>query len=265
MNQPFDLTGKVALVVGAGGLGGAQAVGLARAGADIAVGDVCATQLEQTRQTVERVGRRATAHQVDITRREDVCRLAGEVVAGHGEIDILVNAAGVTRRAPSEEFSEQEFDRILDVNLNGLFFTCQAVGKVMIAQGGGRIINMASIFAEVGNPESVAYAASKGAVAQVTRTLALEWTPYNIAVNAISPSWFDTSMAAGLNDTAELYKGSTVIPSNDEVYKRTVGRVPFKRMGLPEEIVGATVFLASDAASMVTGHLLAVDGGYLAG
>jgi NAD(P)-dependent dehydrogenase (short-subunit alcohol dehydrogenase family) len=185
------------------------------------------------------------------------------VVKEFGRIDILLNSAGVTRRYPSEEFDEQQFDRIIDINLNGLFYACQAVGKVMIGQGGGRIINMGSIFSSTGLPESLAYSVSKGAVAQITRTLAVEWAAFGVAVNAVLPSWFETPLGNVVADRAQFYKGASKLPSAEQLRERTVGRVPLGRLGKPEEIVGATVFLASEASSMVTGHLLAVDGGFL--
>jgi 2-deoxy-D-gluconate 3-dehydrogenase len=265
MTKLFDLTGKVALVLGAAGmLGEAQALGLASAGADIVLADVFPKNTEATISAIQELGSRAIFQQVDIRSPESVEALTQAALAEFGKIDILINSAGITHRYPSEEFDDQVFDRILDINLHGMFYTCQSVGKVMKAQGGGRIINMASVFAFAGNPESIAYAASKGAAAQLTRTLAVEWAEFNIAVNGIAPSWFETPMGTLSDNIDSLYKGSTRKPTKEELFNRTIGKVPLKRMGQPHEIIGATVFLASAEASMVTGHLLAVDGGFLA-
>ncbi|CAK4851047.1 unnamed protein product [Aphanomyces euteiches] len=245
-------------------LGEAQAIGLAKAGADIVLADVSPKHTEATLQQIKELGRKAIFIQVDITAPESVEALTQNVLREFGKIDILINSAGITHRYPSEEFDDAVFDRIMDINLNGMFYSCQSVGKIMKAQGGGRIINMASVFAFAGNPESIAYAASKGAVAQLTRTLAVEWADANIAVNGIAPSWFETPMGTLSDNIDTLYSGSTRKPTKEELFNRTIGKVPLKRMGQPHEIVGATVFLASQEASMVTGHLLAVDGGFLA-
>ncbi|WP_135553602.1 SDR family NAD(P)-dependent oxidoreductase [Paenibacillus cymbidii] len=265
MNNPFDLSGKTAIVVGgAGGLGRQQAIGLANAGADVAVADVNAERLAAVKREIERIGRKARTFLTDITDASAVQAMTDAVVADYGRIDILVNAAGITQRHPSEDFPEELFERILNINLNGLFYACQSVGSVMIRQGGGRIINVASIFATVGLPESVAYSMSKGAVVQITRTLAVEWADCHVAVNGLMPSWFETPMGKVADNRDQFYKGATRVPTAEELQKKTIGRVPLRRYGLPHEIIGATVFLASDAASMVTGHLLAVDGGFLA-
>jgi gluconate 5-dehydrogenase/2-deoxy-D-gluconate 3-dehydrogenase len=264
MKGLFDLTGKTALVIGAGGLGEPQAIGLAEAGADVALADVNKERMEATKAEIAKRGRKVITFPVDITDAANVKLLVSDVVAQFGRIDILLNSAGITRRYPSEEYDEEMFDRIIDINLNGLFYACREVGKVMIEQGGGRIINMGSIFSAVGLPESLAYSTSKGAVSQLTRALAVEWAEHGIAVNGIMPSWFETPMGNVVADRASFYKGASKLPSPEELQERTTGRVPMRRLGLPREIVGATVFLASDAASMVTGHMLAVDGGFLA-
>lgn len=258
-----DLTNQTALVVGgSGALGRQQALGLARAGANIALADIAEDRLAEIHREIETLGRKVSSSAVDITDPSAVERLVDSIVAEFGGIDILVNSAGITRRSPSEEFDEALFDRIIAVNLNGLFFVTQAVGRQMIAKGGGRIINMGSIFGAVGLPESPAYSMSKGAVCQMTRTLAVEWAPHGIAVNAILPSWFETPMGNVVTDRNLFYKGAGKIPTSAELTERTIGRVPLARLGQPPEIIAATVFLAS--APMVTGHLLAVDGGFLA-
>lgn len=265
MNRLFDLTGKTAVVVGAGGmLGGAQAMGLAEAGADILLADVAFGNSANTLEAIRQLGRKAEFQQVDITDPVSVDGLMQAALSHFGRIDVLVNSAGITHRYPSEEFVNDVFDRIMDINLHGLYYACRAAFPIMKQAGGGRIINMASIFGFAGNPESIAYAASKGAVAQLTRSLAVEWAPHGIAVNGIAPSWFETPMGTLVNDLDRIYAGASRKPTKEELHDRTIGRVPLGRMGQPEEIMGATVFLASDASSMVTGHFVAVDGGFLA-
>lgn len=263
--RPFDLSGKVALIVGGGGaLGGAQAEGLARAGADIVIADLAPDSSEARLAAIRRLGRKTRFQQVNVADPDSVETLVEAACSFAGRLNIVVNSAGITQRYPSEEFDDRAFDRILDVNLHGLFYTCKAAAIRMMRNGGGRIINTASIFSFAGNPESIAYAASKGAVAQLTHTLAVEWAQYGIAVNAVAPSWFETPMGTLANDIDRMYAGASRKPAKEELHARTVGRVPLLRMGQPHEIVGATVFLASEAASMVTGHILAVDGGFLA-
>jgi len=265
MKSLFDLTGKTALVFGAaGGLGRQQAIGLASAGAVVAVADQNAEGLGVTESEISVNGGSGKSFPVDITNFQAVESVVDAVVGSFGKIDILVNSAGMTRRSPSEEYDADLFDRILNVNLDGIFFACQAVGKHMIRQQSGRIINAGSIFGVVGIPESPAYAASKGAVTQLTRALAVEWAEHGIAVNGLLPSWFETPMGNVVADRKNFYRGASRLPSPEELAERTTGRVPFKRLGQPWEIIGATLFLASEASSMVTGHLLAVDGGFLA-
>lgn len=260
MTNMFDLTGKVALVIGIGGLGQPQAVGLADAGATVALADIDMKRLEAVSAEIADKAHSVKTFQVNVTDAQSVEALVADVVKEYGRIDILLNSAGMTRRFRSEEFDEDVFDQIIALNLNGLFYACQEVGKVMIRQGGGRIINMGSIFSAAGLPESLAYSTSKGAVAQITRTLAVEWAEHGIAVNGIMPSWFETPMG----NVVANYKGASTQLTPEQLHERTVGRVPLRRKGMPDEIIGATVFLASDAASMVTGHMLAVDGGFLA-
>ena len=265
MITEFDLTGKTALVIGAGGgLGREQAVGLARAGADVAIADLNQDALRSTQAAIVAVGRRVQAFGLDITAAAEVDGVVEAAESRLGPLHILVNSAGMTRRGASEDYDAELFERILDTNLNGVFYACQSAGRRMMKTGGGRIINMGSIFSSVGLAESAAYSMSKGAVAQLTRALAIEWAPFGIAVNAILPSWFDTAMGNVVTDREKFYAQNSDIPSSADLAARTTGRVPMRRVGKPPEIVGATVFLASAAASMVTGHLLAVDGGFLA-
>jgi gluconate 5-dehydrogenase len=248
----FDLGGRVVLVVGgAGGLGAAMARGIAGAGAAVAVADRDAGGAAAVADAIRAAGGKAVAAGVDVTDPLSVERMVEDVGAGLGPIDGLVNAAGITRRAPAAEFPLGDWERILAVNLTGTFLCCQAVGRPMLARRRGRIVNIASIAGEIGLPGTIAYSASKGGVVMVTRALAVEWAPFGVQVNAIAPSWFETSMGK-------------IIGAEPAYHERAMRRVPAGRMGRPDELVGAAVFLLSDAAAMVTGHVLAVDGGVLA-
>lgn len=243
----FDLSDRVALVTGAAsGLGHAIAGGLVAAGAVVHLADVDPVVQQDERAGV--VGR----HHMDVTRHEDVGRVVGDVIAGEGRIDVLVNSAGIAERHAAEDFPESAWDRIIAVNLKGSFVTCQAVGRHMLAAGRGAIINMASIGASIAYPHASAYLQSKGGVAQLTRSLAVEWADRGVRVNAIAPSLFATPIVARADrDT-------------DVTSRHILNRTPVGRLGRPEEVIGPAIFLASDAASMVTGHVLQVDGGFLA-
>jgi NAD(P)-dependent dehydrogenase (short-subunit alcohol dehydrogenase family) len=248
----FDLDGRVVVVTGGGGgLGSAMARGVATAGAAVAVADCAADRAASVAETIRAAGAKSLAVTVDVADAASVARMVDEVTTGLGPIDGLVNAAGITRRCAAAEFPLADWERILAVNLTGTFLCCQAVGRGMLARRRGRIVNIASIAARIGLAGTVAYSASKGGVVMVTRALAVEWAPHNVQVNAIAPSWFATDMG-------------NIIEREPEYRERVMRRVPVGRMGRPDELVGATVFLLSDAATMVTGHVLAVDGGVLA-
>jgi NAD(P)-dependent dehydrogenase (short-subunit alcohol dehydrogenase family) len=250
--SPFDLGGRAVLVVGgAGGLGRAMARGVAAAGAAVAVADLDAGAADAVAMEIAGDGAKTLGVRVDVTDAASVTAMVERVGEALGPIEGLVNAAGITRRAAAAEFPLDDWQRILAVNLTGTFLCCQAVGRGMLARQRGRIVNIASIAARIGLPGTLAYSASKGGVVMVTRQLAVEWAPYNVQVNAIAPSWFSTAMGH-------------LIDREPEYRDRVLRRVPLGRMGQPEELVGAVVFLLSDAASMVTGHVLAVDGGVLA-
>jgi len=249
----FDLTGKVALVTGGGrGLGRGMAFALAQAGADVAVTSRTKSQLEETAKAIEALGRRAFAVTCDVTQPESIEKTVEAVLDRFGRLDILVNAAGVNKRMPSLEVTPELWDLIVDTNLKGTFFCCQAAAKVMKEQGGGKIINIGSLASEIGLPRRAPYTAAKSGVLGLTKALAVEWAPYNICVNAIGPGYYRTEM------TEPLF-------ADKEWTKKLLARIPMKRAGLPEDLAGAVIFLASKASDYVTGQIIYVDGGFLAG
>jgi 2-dehydro-3-deoxy-D-gluconate 5-dehydrogenase len=250
MANPFDLTGKVAIVTGAnGGIGQAIALSLAQAGADIAA--VGRTPAQDTVAQVRALGRRAEIVSADLSSIEPVQRVVDETIAKLGGLDILVNNAGIIRRADSIDFTEEDWDAVVDTNLKLLFFLCQAAGRHMIAQGGGKIVNIASLLSFQGGVRVPSYTASKSGVAGLTKLLANEWADKGINVNAIAPGYIAT------NNTAALQADET---RNRQIQER----IPAGRWGKPADIGGAAVFLASSAADYIHGHVLAVDGGWLA-
>ena len=247
----FDLEGRIAAVTGGGsGLGAAMAAGLAQAGAAVAVVDIDETQAGEVAGGIAGSGASAAAYRCDVTNPEQVDQVASSIMAEFGGIDVLVNSAGIAFRSPAEEFPEDRFDAILAVNLKGTFLSCQRFGRAMLERRGGTIVNIASIGSLIAYPHGSAYIASKGAVLQLTRALALEWIG-RVRVNAIAPGLFRTPL------TEAGAKRSTV--TSDFIGRRLLR----ERVGEPEEIVGAAIFLASDASLLVTGHTLPVDDGYL--
>jgi 2-dehydro-3-deoxy-D-gluconate 5-dehydrogenase len=247
----FNLEGKFALVTGTGtGIGAGIAKALAQAGAHVACHDV-GDQARGTSDEIRALGRRSIALSADLSKRPAQDGLVAATLKEFGRIDILVNNAGLIRRAPATDYSDEDWDLLLEVNLSAPFRLSRAVGKLMIENGGGRIVNIASLLAFQGGILVPAYAASKGGVAQVTKALANEWACKNVNVNAIAPGYIAT------NNTAALRA--------DETRSRQIlERIPAGRWGTPEDIAGAAVFLCSEAARYVTGHVLAVDGGWLA-
>ncbi len=248
----FDLRDRVAVVTGGGsGLGAAIAIGYAQAGVRVVIADIDDDGAAATRAIIDGQGGTATTLHLDVTDKAAVDATADQVVEAHGRVDILVNSAGSAFRSPAEDFPEEWFDFILDLNLKGTYLCCQAFGRKMLAQGKGSIINLGSIGSFIAYPWASAYLASKGGVLGVTRGLALEWRERGVRVNAIGPTLMDsplTRMAARRTSlTADFIKGRMLRP----------------RLGLPRELIGAAVFLASDAAELVTGHTLMCDDGYL--
>jgi len=251
MSNPFDLTGKVALVTGANtGIGQGIAVALAAAGADIAAAGRSAPT--ETQKAVEALGRKFVSIQADFGSTEPVARVVEETVAALGGIDILVNNAGIIRRADSIDFSEDDWDAVMNTNLKTVFFLTQAVVKRMLDEGrGGKVINIASLLSFQGGIRVPSYTASKSGLAGLTKILANEWAARGVNVNAIAPGYFDT------NNTEALRA--------DEVRNRSIlDRIPAGRWGQPGDIGGAAVFLASSASDYVHGVTLPVDGGWLA-
>jgi NAD(P)-dependent dehydrogenase (short-subunit alcohol dehydrogenase family) len=248
----FRLDRRTVVVTGGGGgLGSAMARGLAGAGAAVAVTDTDGARARAVAEAIRAAGGRASAAALDVTDAAAVERVMDEVETALGPIDGLLNAAGITCRAAAVDFPRAAWEQVLAVNLTGSFVCCQAAGRRMIARGAGAIVNVASVAGRIGLPGTIAYLASKGGVVMLTRGLAVEWAGHGVRVNAIAPSWFATDMG-------------NLIDREPEYRDRVLRRVPLGRMGRPEELVGATVFLLSEAASMVTGHVLAVDGGVLA-
>ena len=251
----FNLFSKAALVTGAGsGLGKAIAEGYAQVGAKVACVDISAGDVEAVAGGIEKGGGNAVPVVCDVSRSEDVRKAVETSLKAFGSIDVLVNNAGIGMRSNAEDMTDEMWDRVLDINLKGTFLFCREVGRHMIERGkGGRIINMASIGGLVGVETGNAnYCASKGGIIALTRTLAIEWAKHNILVNAIAPSHTRTPLIEKLME------------QKPEVKQYFLNNIPLGRLAEPIHIVGPAIFLASDAASFVTGHTLVVDGGHTA-
>ena len=248
----FDLTDRVALVTGAGrGIGRDLARSLAHAGACVVVGSRTADEVDSLAAQIADDGGQASAVLLDVRDRASVDAAVTTAVEEYGRIDVLVNNAGVGTNHDALDLTEDDWDEVLDVNLKGLFFTCQAAGRHMVRAGRGRIVNLSSQAGSVGLRRHAAYCASKGGVEQLTRVLALEWAPRGVTVNAVAPTFIRTP------GTAERL--------DDPAFAADVlARIPLGRVGDPMDVAGAVLYLASDAARLVTGAVLTVDGGWTA-
>ena len=249
---PLALDGKVAVVIGGtSGIGRAIAHGLADAGADVVPTSRRVEQVEVAATEIEERGRRSLRLPSDVSERNSLQRVLEETVKAFGKVDILVNSAGRTKRAPTLDFSEDDWNDIIETNLTGTLRACQVFGRHMLEREYGRIINIASLSTFVALHEVAAYCASKAAVASLTKSLAVEWSMRGVCVNAIAPGVFRTELNQKLLDESERGREFLL-------------RTPMKRFGNVEELAGAAIFLASDAASFVNGEILTVDGGFLA-
>jgi 2-deoxy-D-gluconate 3-dehydrogenase len=250
MTNPFDLTGKVALVTGANtGIGQAIALALAEAGADVALAG--RSRADETAARVEQAGRRALTIDADLSTIAPVADVVDQTIAGLGGLDILVNNAGIIRRADAVDYSEADWDAVIDTNLKSLFFLCQAAGRHMIAQGKGKIINIASLLSFQGGIRVPGYTAAKSGVAGLTKLLANEWAAKGLNVNAIAPGYIATANTEALR-------------ADETRNRQIIERIPAGRWGDPADLGGPAVFLASAASDYLNGHILAVDGGWLA-
>ena len=252
LKRLFSCEGKTALVTGsAQGLGEVIALGLAQFGASLILADV--TYPEKTARQAEAIGANCIAVQTDISDELQVENLAANALSAYGKVDILINNAGISQlsHTPTERLPIREWDRIMNINLRGTFLCCQKIGKQMIDGGGGNIVNIATTAGITGVPRAPAYCASKAGVILLTKSLALEWARYHIRVNAIAPHYLETELTEKIRQSAGVF---------DSLIKQ----IPLRRFGKTSELVGAVLFLSSDASSYVTGTVLPVDGGYLA-
>jgi 2-dehydro-3-deoxy-D-gluconate 5-dehydrogenase len=252
LERTFGLRGKVALVTGSSqGLGRAMARALAEAGADVIVNGRDPAKLEPVVRELRELGADGAALAADLAVRPEVERLISAAIGWRGRLDVLVNNAGIVRRRPAAEHSDADWDAVLRVNLDGVFTACRAAGRHMLARGSGKIINIASLLSFQGGFEVPAYTASKGAVGQLTKALSNEWAGRGVQVNAIAPGYIRTANTAPLQADPSSSAG-------------ILARIPAGRWGEPADLEGAVVFLASAASDYLSGHLLAVDGGWCA-
>jgi len=249
----FDLTGKVALVIGGapGGVGHAQALGLAEHGADVVMASSNLDGSEKVADEIRAMGRQSLAITVDVTQEQSVAAMVKRTLEVFPRIDVLVNDFSTRIRKPAVDFPVEEWQQVMDINIRGTFICCQAVGREMVKQRSGKIINHSSVRGKYGLPSGyAAYCSSKGAIDTLTKTLACEWAKHNVLVNAIAPTFVETKT-----------RDTTFAEPDAEFVKMVTARIPLGRWGLPEDFVGPCVFLASKASDFVTGQILYVDGG----
>lgn len=248
----IDLTGKVALVTGASrGIGAEIGRALASLGCTVVLTGRDATALDAAAGGIQRTGGTARVRRLDVRNEGQIQETFAEVVRQHGRLDILVNNAGAIVRKPVEETTTEEWDLTIDTNLRGCFWCAREAGKIMIPQGGGKIVNIASVLGVVARPTTCAYAASKAGIIQLTRTWAVEWAKHRINVNAVAPGFVETDFIEP-------------VLQNPATLKYIMDKTPLGRLATPQDVAAATVFLVSEAASYVTGHCLYVDGGWTA-
>ena len=251
MEKMFDINKKIAIVTGASrGLGKSMAISLAKAGADVVATDVLDTS--ETVKEVEKLGRKAIGIKVDVSKKQDVEKMVQQTIKKFGKIDILVNNAGILRMGNAEEMKQEDWDKVIQINLTGQFLCAQTVGKQMIKQKSGKIINIASIAGLGAYAQAIPYSASKAGIILMTKSLAVEWGKHNIQVNAICPGVFATDM------TDDFLK-------NKQFMDMIKAKVPLGRHANPDELMGTIIYLASTASDYVTGHALVIDGGWTAG
>jgi NAD(P)-dependent dehydrogenase (short-subunit alcohol dehydrogenase family) len=248
----FRLTDKVAIITGGStGIGYGAALALADAGAHVVVTSRAAERAEPVAEEIRQMGRQALPLALEVTSLDSIDAMVETTLERFGRIDILVNNAGINIPEPASEVSEEHWDRVLDINLKGLFFCAQKVGRVMLAQGSGKIINIASQMGFVGGRLRAAYCSSKGGVVQLTKVLAIEWSQHGVNVNGVAPTFLRTPF------TAPMFE-------DESFYQQVVGNIPLGRVGEVEDVLGAIVFLASRASDLITGTTLLVDGGWTA-